>query len=276
VVIQLGLLKVLKTEDEIAGVLGHEIGHGVKRHGEKRQGNTIGIMIGANMLSTIFGGGALGDLAVGIGANLATSGYSRENEVEADDYGVEYSTKAGFDPWGLYNSINSMAKAGLVTPPSGFNSHPPTERRMTRLKSEAEKWEKYAAKSKHAAKTEAKQAETKQTGLLNVPENSPANKSDKADVITSYPISAGEKNVLTILHNRATSLYNAGKHKDALAAFTKGADSYKWNYLAALWAARNAQKLGNTKDMQKWIEKSLEINPNYVPAKEFRDKYIKK
>jgi len=145
VVIQLGLMKVLKTEDEIAGVLGHEIGHGVKRHGEKRQGNAVGVMLGANILSSIFGGSALGDIAVGVGANLAVSGYSRENEVEADDLGVEYATKAGFSPWGLYNSIESMAKAGLVTPPSGFNSHPPTERRMTRLKSEAEKWEKYAA-----------------------------------------------------------------------------------------------------------------------------------
>ena len=145
VVIQLGLLKVLKTEDEVAGVIGHEIGHGARNHIQKRQNRAIGVTLGANILSSIFGGSALGDIAVGIGANLAMSGYSREHEVEADDFGVEYSAKAGFNPWGLYNSIESMAKSGLVTPPSGFNSHPPTERRMTRLKSQAENWEKYMA-----------------------------------------------------------------------------------------------------------------------------------
>ena|GEM_PF-1821784 len=142
VVIQLGLLKILKTENEVAGVLAHEIGHGVKRHGDKRQGNAAGVMLGANLLSSILKGGVIGDLAIGLGANLAVQGYSRENEVEADDYGVEYSAKAGFNPWGLYNAIERMAKGGIVTPPSGFNSHPPTERRMTNLKNQAEKWEK--------------------------------------------------------------------------------------------------------------------------------------
>jgi putative metalloprotease len=142
VVIQLGLLKILKTEDEVAGVLAHEIGHGVKRHGDKRQGNTMGVLLGANILSSILKGGALGNLAIGVGANLAVQGYSRENEVEADDLGVEYSAKAGFSPWGLYNAIERMAKEGIVTPPSGFNSHPPTERRMSNLKNQAEKWEK--------------------------------------------------------------------------------------------------------------------------------------
>ena len=148
VVIQLGLLRILKTENEVAGVLAHEIGHGVKRHIDKMQGRTLGIQIGANILNSLLGGGVAKELAVGIGASLAVNGYSREQEVEADNQGVEYATKAGFSPWGLYKSIESMAKAGLVTPPSGFNSHPPTERRMTNLKNQAEIWEKHMPSSK--------------------------------------------------------------------------------------------------------------------------------
>ena len=271
VVIQLGLLKVLKTEDEVAGVIGHEIGHGVKRHGEKRQGNTAGVVVGANILSSILGGGLLGDLAVGIGANLAVSGYSREHEVEADDFGVEYSTKAGYSPWGLYNSINSMSKAGLVTPPSGFNSHPPTERRMTRLKNEAQKWEKYVTEN---SKTQTKEDSIKQTEQVVHDGNLAINKSDGVDVIDSYPIDQGQKNVLTVLHNRATTLYNSGKYKEALSAFIRGVNTYKKNYLSALWAARCAQKLGDKKEMKKWVDKSLEINPSYVPAKQFKDMYF--
>jgi len=269
VVIQLGLLKVLKTEDEIAGVLGHEIGHGVKRHGEKRQGNAVGVMIGANILSSILGGSLLGDLAIGVGSNLAVSGYSRENEVEADDLGVEYSAKAGFNPMGLYNSINSMSKAGLVTPPSGFNSHPPTERRMTRLKNEAEKWSNYMAANSKSAKTQA----DINTERVVLDGNSVMNQSDKVDVIASFPVSQGDKNVMTVLHNRAMTLYNSGNYKEALSAFNRGISVYEGNYLAALWAARSAQKLGNKNEMKKWVDKSLEINPNYVPAKQFKDRY---
>jgi putative metalloprotease len=253
VVIQLGLLKVLKTEDEVAGVIGHEIGHGVKRHGEKRQGNTAGVVVGAN---------------------LAVSGYSRENEVDADDLGVEYSTKAGYNPWGLYNSINSMSKAGLVTPPSGFNSHPPTERRMTRLKNEAQKWEKYVTENSKTAKTQTKEDSIKQADQVAHDGNLAINKSDGVDVIASYPIDQGQKNVLTVLHNRATTLYNSGKYKEALSAFIRGVNTYKKNYLSALWAARCAQKLGDKKEMKKWVDKSLEINPSYVPAKQFKDMYF--
>lgn len=272
VVIQLGLLKVLRTEDEAAGVLAHEIGHGVNRHGEKTRNNTVGMVLGANILSAVLGGGALVDTAIGVGTNLAVNGYSREQEVAADDYGTEYSAKAGFSPWGLYNSITRMADAGLVTPPSGFNSHPPTERRMTRLRQQAEIWEDSLNKTKKDEKSpvngnasQPAKLENQESGMLN-------NSSDGADVIASFPLDSGDKNVLTILHNRSVSLYNSGRYKDALAGFVKAAESYDGNYLHALWAARSAQKLGKKGEAKKWVDKALEINPNYEPAKRLKSK----
>jgi putative metalloprotease len=69
---------------------------------------------------------------------LAEAGFSREQEIEADIYGIRLSTKAGYDPWGLYNSMLRMKKAGYETSPSGFNSHPPTDRRLTRIRQETE------------------------------------------------------------------------------------------------------------------------------------------
>lgn len=148
VVVYRGLLNILRTEDEIAGVLGHESGHGVKNHLEKGAAKQTGVNVAANVLSRLLGKNAVADLALGAGAELAKSGYSREAEVEADDYGTEYSARAGYSSWGLYNSVKRMADAGAVTPPSGFNSHPPTERRMKRLKEKAEYWEKELAKGK--------------------------------------------------------------------------------------------------------------------------------
>ena len=289
VVLQLGLLRIIRTEDEVAGVLGHEIGHGVRRHMERQAGRTIGVRIGANILGSLLGGGLLTDLAVGVGANLAVSGYSREHEVEADDLGVEFSARAGFNPMGLHNAIESMANAGLVTPPSGFNSHPPTERRMTRLRNEAQRWERYLAANRSAANSQpaannelvahnapavAGNVNVQQVGQL-VPEGNPAvNNSDGLDVIDSYPISSGEKNILRILHNRGITLYNSGRHRDALSIFSDGVSTYEGNFLAALWAARSAQRLGNRDEMRNWIDKSLAINPNYVPARQLRDRYF--
>lgn len=141
VVVYRGLMKIFRAEDEIAGVLGHESSHGLRSHLEKGRNNQIGISVAASILSSLLGN-SIADIAVGAGAELAKNGYSREAEVEADDYGTEFCAKAGYSPWGLYNAVKRMAEAGAVTPPSGFNSHPPTERRMKRLNDKAEYWNK--------------------------------------------------------------------------------------------------------------------------------------
>ncbi len=69
--------------------------------------------------------------------NLAESGFSRGQEVEADDYGTELLKKAGYDTYGLYNAMKAFADNKFVTQPNGFNSHPPTERRLQHLQEKA-------------------------------------------------------------------------------------------------------------------------------------------
>ncbi len=141
VVVYRGLMKIFRTEDELAGVLGHESAHALRGHLEKGRTQQIGVSVAASVLSSLLGS-SIADVAIGAGAALATSGYSREAEVEADDYGTEYAAKAGYTPFALYNAVKRMADSGAVTPPSGFNSHPPTERRMQRLSDQAAKWQK--------------------------------------------------------------------------------------------------------------------------------------
>lgn len=145
IVVFQGLLDVMDTEDEVAGVIAHEIGHGIRGHLESGRKRNAAIGILASVLSKLIDSDA-GNIAVEVGSTLAVQGYSREQEVEADDAGVEYSYKAGYSAWSLYNAIKRMADKGLVTSPSGFNSHPPTERRMTRLAAQAKKWESSGAR----------------------------------------------------------------------------------------------------------------------------------
>lgn len=121
-----GMLKILQTEDQIAGILGHETGHIKLGHYKETMGRNLLWVL----LYRAFGrkDSKLDPLALGLA--LAESGFSRQQEVEADDYGIRLAARAGYDPWGLVQSLEIMKKAGYQTSPSGFNSHPPTERRL--------------------------------------------------------------------------------------------------------------------------------------------------
>lgn len=134
-----GLLSTLRNDDELAGVLAHEIGHiKLGHYNETVNRNLLWLLLYKALGEKKVGGVDV----LGAGVNLAEAGFSREEEIEADDYGVTLATKAGYDPWGLHNAFISMQKAGFQTSPSGFNSHPPTERRLVHIKATTQEVEK--------------------------------------------------------------------------------------------------------------------------------------
>ena len=114
------LMALMNDEAELAGVLGHEVGHVAAQHSKKRQSaatrNQILGVLGAVL------GGAIGDnggLLGGLGgllqnnamqvAQMATLGFSRGQELEADQLGVQYLKKAGYDPLALSTMLASLA-----------------------------------------------------------------------------------------------------------------------------------------------------------------------
>lgn len=139
VTVTTGLLKLLDTGAELYGVLAHEAGHAKLKHYE----NTVGRQTGLSLLTTVLGraaGGGLGGVAVGVGANLASAGWSREQEVAADDYSVKLAHENGEDPVGLYSAMLRLSSYGDKLEPSGFNSHPPDDRRLLHIKNEVLKY----------------------------------------------------------------------------------------------------------------------------------------
>lgn len=134
VTVTTGLMQLLVNEEEIFGVLSHEAGHAKLRHYEGRVNNAAGIGIAALLLGRAIGDDALGNVAIGAGASLATAGFSREQEVAADDFAVDLAFKGGKDPTGIYTSLKRISLYGGPTEPSGFNSHPPDERRLRHVK----------------------------------------------------------------------------------------------------------------------------------------------
>lgn len=271
IVVYQGLLDVLETEDEMAGIIGHEMGHGMHGHLESSMKRNAGIGILSIVLSEWLDSDAV-DVVLELGSDLAIQGYSREQEVEADDAGVEFAYKAGYSAWSLHNAIKRMADNGMVTSPSGFNSHPPTERRMFRLAAQAERWESSDLKPK--GKSKSPQPE------ISLPKSIPVegfdpNGSDQVKVISTYPIDNGLKNVLGIIQREGYGKYSSGKYKEATASFARGVDSYDGNYLAAFWAARSAYKAGHKAEAKRWIDRTLSINKRYRLAQEFRDKFLR-
>ena len=134
VTVTTGLMNLLQREEEIFGVLAHEAGHAKLDHYESAVTSSIGIGIAGLLLNKVIGGGTLGELAVNVGANLATAGISREKEVEADDFAVDIAFKGGHDPTGIYTALTRLSNYGGQLQPSGFNSHPPDERRLLHLR----------------------------------------------------------------------------------------------------------------------------------------------
>ncbi|MBQ7578751.1 MAG: M48 family metallopeptidase [Synergistaceae bacterium] len=128
-----GLMRILDNEAQAAGVFGHEIGHIMLGHYNKNVERNLGwTALGILLSRAKFPARAIGDL----GMTLAEKGFSRGQEVEADDYAVNLLIKAGYNPYALYDAMKILAEHNF-TSENGFNSHPPTNRRLKHLQDKA-------------------------------------------------------------------------------------------------------------------------------------------
>ena len=109
------LLALMNSEAELASVLGHEVGHVAARHSAKRNSRAqMGGLaaMGATLLGGLLGGGQGAQLGQQLGGQLATRwvlGFSRAQEYQADDLGVSYIAKSGYDPIAASTMLASLA-----------------------------------------------------------------------------------------------------------------------------------------------------------------------
>lgn len=125
------------NEDQLAGVLGHEIGHILGRHSSERIANTEfwqTVSQGANV------GANAGDLIAGIGQNtLLTNG--RGDELESDDLGVLIMMNAGYDPYEMIRVMEILKEAaGPNRAPEFQSTHPDPDNRIERIRESIEKY----------------------------------------------------------------------------------------------------------------------------------------
>jgi predicted Zn-dependent protease len=109
-----GLMALANSEEELAGVLAHEIGHVTARHAAERvsQAQTVGILGTLGTIGAlILGGEAAGQLAqniFGAGGQLYLLSYSRDQEYEADEIGIRYLYRTGYDPYAMASFLSGM------------------------------------------------------------------------------------------------------------------------------------------------------------------------
>jgi len=140
-----GILGYINSEAELAGVLGHEIGHITARHSARRytkaQLAALGLEVG-KMVSERFRRYA-GLAEVGVG--LLFLKFSRDDERQADELGVEYSSKGGYDATHMskfFVTLSRMHGGGGGALPEWFSTHPDPGDRVRATRYLAEKWQR--------------------------------------------------------------------------------------------------------------------------------------
>jgi predicted Zn-dependent protease len=138
-----GILAHFNSEDQLAGVVGHEIGHVVARHGAEQMSRQqlagLGLGLGAVFSETVR---QYAEVA-SFGLQLMFLRFSRSQESESDMLGVEYSTKLGYDAnemAAFFGTLKRMGDKGGESLPSFLSTHPDPGDRDVRVRQLTEEW----------------------------------------------------------------------------------------------------------------------------------------
>jgi predicted Zn-dependent protease len=135
-----GLLAHLESEAELAGVLGHEIGHVTARHSVHGLSRDLAITLGVAAGLALFDVGDAGEFATSLGLGLVFLKFSRNQERQADQLGVRYTERAGLDPHGVVEALRVLQNVSQAQGDGWFpvwlSTHPDPDKRWQRLAEE--------------------------------------------------------------------------------------------------------------------------------------------
>ncbi|MEO1168322.1 MAG: M48 family metalloprotease [Pseudomonadota bacterium] len=140
------LVGLMNSEAELASVMGHEVGHVAARHSSRRQSTSTITQILALGLGILTGSGDIANLA-GQAAQLYTLRYSRSQEYEADELGITYLMRGGYNPFAAADMLASLAAQTTLDArvagrnarslPEWASTHPDPGQRVSRARTQA-------------------------------------------------------------------------------------------------------------------------------------------
>jgi len=134
-----GLMDLMDNDDQLATVVGHEVGHVRANHGGERVSQQLGANFALGAAQAAIGSGsqtgqaAMGALGVGAQYGVLLP-FSRKHELEADRLGIIYMNRAGYDPNEALKFWTKMSAAGGSKPPEFASTHPSDTTRINQIK----------------------------------------------------------------------------------------------------------------------------------------------
>ncbi len=128
-----GLIKYLDSEDQLAGVMGHEIAHSAMRHSTRQMSKVYGIQVMLSIATGKADPGLLEQIALGM-VNLK---FSRNHETESDKGSVKYLCGTGYDAAGAAGFFKKIESEGGARQPQFLSTHPSPKKRVENIEKDA-------------------------------------------------------------------------------------------------------------------------------------------
>jgi predicted Zn-dependent protease len=148
-----GILAYMNDEAELAGVMGHELGHVNARHIARQMSQQqlaqIGLSVGMALSETVREYSGLAQY----GVSMLFLKFSRDDERQADDLGVEYGSKTGYDTFRMaafFETLERLNPSGSSGLPDWFSTHPNPANRVTAVNTKTTEWRQKLNKTQYA------------------------------------------------------------------------------------------------------------------------------
>lgn len=261
-----GLIEASRNEDELAGVIAHEVAHVTQRHiaraihANSRQSMlSTALMLGAMILGASGAGGDAMQAGIAVAQGSAVQqqiNFTRSNEYEADRVGIHALSEAGFDPYGMATFFEVMSRQETASPdlriPEFLRTHPVTSTRISEARARAADYERVVSKDSPSYGI------AKSRILVNRYDTA-------AQAVDYFERRSYERQDDFERYGRAVAYQRAGRHLEANEIFKELADKDRKMIAYHIGLGQTQLALEDYESSLQTFERAVELFPRNVP-----------